>query len=90
MSARIVALVDDRAERPGLEAEHGLSFYIEADGAPVLLDTGRSGGVLARNAAALGVDLGHVGAIVLSHGHYDHTGGLADALRLAPNARVFA
>jgi len=90
VSARMVLLVDDRAESPGLETEHGLSFYVETKDAAVLLDTGQSGGVLARNAAALGVDLGRVGAIVLSHGHYDHTGGLAEALRLAPRARVFA
>ncbi len=40
MGARVVALVDDRAERPGLETEHGLSLYVEADGEAVLLDAG--------------------------------------------------
>jgi len=55
----------------------------------VLFDTGQSG-AFAANARLLGVDIPMVEAIVLSHGHYDHTGGLAEARSLAASARVFA
>ncbi|MBW7863513.1 MAG: MBL fold metallo-hydrolase [Candidatus Hydrogenedentes bacterium] len=70
----IVTLVDNTAAVPGLAAEHGLSFHIAANGRRVLFDTG-AGGALAGNAAALGIDLDRTDAVVLSHGHYDHSGG---------------
>jgi 7,8-dihydropterin-6-yl-methyl-4-(beta-D-ribofuranosyl)aminobenzene 5'-phosphate synthase len=73
----------------GLKSEHGWAAWIEADGHCVLLDTGASDLVL-RNAAALGVPIGEAEAVVLSHGHYDHTGGLAAALEAAPRAIIYA
>ena len=61
-------------------AEHGLAYWIEWDGQRVLFDTGQ-GSVLVSNAFRLGLPLHQADSIVLSHGHYDHTGGLAEALR---------
>src|SRR5271157_231583 len=61
-------------------AEHGLSFYVGSDGIKLLFDTGQSGDVLLHNARVAGIDLKGLDAIVLSHGHYDHTGGLAKVL----------
>ncbi len=84
---RITILVDDEAA-PGLAAEHGLSLWIEAHGRRVLFDTGQ-GAALARNARALGVDLARADSVVLSHGHYDHSGGLAHVLAVAPAAQVY-
>ena len=52
---------------------------MEADGQKILFDTGPTA-MITRNAAALGVDIGSVDRIVLSHGHYDHTGGLQEVL----------
>jgi len=75
---QITVLMDNRA-RAGLLAEHGLSLWIEADGMRLLLDTGQSG-AFARNAESLGIRLEDADAIILSHGHYDHTGGLAELL----------
>jgi len=77
---RITALVENTVHGPGLLAEHGLAFWIEWQGRRVLLDSGQ-GAVLAGNARRLGVPLREVDAVVLSHGHFDHTGGLADVLR---------
>lgn len=83
----ITIIVDDRAG-PGLLAEHGLALWIEAAGKRILFDTGQ-GVVLLNNAHKLGIDLSCTDTIVLSHGHYDHTGGLAAVLALAPGAKVY-
>ncbi len=65
-----------------LWGEHGVSFLIETSNGQVLFDTGQSGEVLAHNAALMDIDLGRVDALAISHAHYDHTGGLAQVLRL--------
>jgi len=85
----ITVLVENTAGREGLEVEHGLSFWIEADDYRVLMDTGQTDAVV-RNASALGVDLARTDAIVLTHGHYDHTGGLAALGPMVAEARVIA
>jgi 7,8-dihydropterin-6-yl-methyl-4-(beta-D-ribofuranosyl)aminobenzene 5'-phosphate synthase len=77
---RITVLVENTAESQGLLAEHGLAFWIEEGSRCVLFDTGQ-GGALVNNAYRLDLSLSRIDTIVLSHGHYDHTGGLADALR---------
>ena len=63
-------------------AEHGLSLLIESDGKRVLFDTGQSGAVV-HNLSLLGVHPSSLDAIVLSHGHYDHVGGLMSVLQHA-------
>jgi 7,8-dihydropterin-6-yl-methyl-4-(beta-D-ribofuranosyl)aminobenzene 5'-phosphate synthase len=73
---RIVLLADNAAGPRGLLAEHGLSLWLEAGGCRILFDTGQ-GLALGHNAEALGIPLARADAVVLSHGHYDHTGGLA-------------
>ncbi|HIJ72484.1 MAG TPA: MBL fold metallo-hydrolase [Candidatus Hydrogenedentes bacterium] len=86
---RLTTLVDNTVGCPGLLGEHGLAFWIETGALRVLFDTG-SGAVLGPNAATLGVDLATTDAVVLSHGHYDHTGALSHVLDAAPRAEVFA
>ncbi len=76
---RVTVLVENTAERAGLLAEHGLAFWMETAAGCLLHDTGQ-GGALLTNAYRLQVPLEHAGGIVLSHGHYDHTGGLGDVL----------
>ena len=87
--ARITILVDNTAGGRGLLAEHGLAFWVEFDDRRLLFDTGQ-GAVLSHNARGLSVPLEKAEAVVLSHGHYDHTGGLAEVLHAAPQARVYA
>ena len=79
MKAAILTLVENTAQGQGILAEHGLSFLVETGEGTVLFDTGQ-GQVLIPNAATMEVDLGKVDRIVLSHGHFDHTGGLRPVL----------
>ena len=76
----LTVLVDNHASRgQPCRAEHGAAFYLEDGEARILFDTGQSDLVL-ENAAALGIDLGRLTHVVLSHGHYDHAGGLGALL----------
>jgi 7,8-dihydropterin-6-yl-methyl-4-(beta-D-ribofuranosyl)aminobenzene 5'-phosphate synthase len=86
---RITVLADNTASGPGLLAEHGIAFWVEIDRYRVLFDTGQ-GLVLATNAHNLGLPIHQADAIVLSHGHYDHTGGLAEALKTNRRVRAYA
>jgi 7,8-dihydropterin-6-yl-methyl-4-(beta-D-ribofuranosyl)aminobenzene 5'-phosphate synthase len=79
MAVTITTLTENTSGSPDIIAEWGQSLFIDADGEKILFDTGPSGLVL-KNAGKLGIDLGSVKKIVLSHGHYDHTGGLKEVL----------
>ena len=72
---RIITLVENTCGNPDCIAEHGLSLYIETEKHKLLLDTGQTDAVV-KNAAVLGIDLSEVDTVILSHGHYDHTGGI--------------
>ncbi len=85
---RVTVLVDNFVAASDLLAEHGLAMLIEADDWRILFDTGQ-GEVLHPNADALGVSLCPLDAVVLSHGHYDHTGGLAGLLREVSLSTIF-
>jgi 7,8-dihydropterin-6-yl-methyl-4-(beta-D-ribofuranosyl)aminobenzene 5'-phosphate synthase len=86
---RIVILADDVAGRRGLLAEHGFSLWLETRDHRELFDTGQ-GLALGHNAEALGIPLAAVDAVVLSHGHDDHTGGLATAVSGRRGLPVYA
>jgi 7,8-dihydropterin-6-yl-methyl-4-(beta-D-ribofuranosyl)aminobenzene 5'-phosphate synthase len=84
---RITVLVENTARGADLLAEHGLAFWIEADGRRILFDTGQ-GKALLSNAEHLGISLDTAEFVVISHGHYDHTGGLKPLLELAKQFAV--
>ena len=84
----ITILVENTARGAGILGEHGLSYWIDTGAHRVLFDTGQ-GMALLNNAAALDIDLATADAVVLSHGHFDHVGGLEAALAVARQAPLF-
>ncbi len=85
---RITVLVENSVHRQGLVAEHGLCFHIQSGSHQLLFDTGQSD-LAVINAATLRLPLDPIEALVLSHGHYDHTGGVPTVLDMAPEAKCF-
>lgn len=84
---RITVLVENSVHRRQLVAEHGLSFHIQNGSRSLLFDAGQTDLALI-NAESLHLPLNNVESIALSHGHYDHTGGVPAILDVAPQARV--
>jgi len=84
---RITTLVENHPGE-GLAGEHGLSFYIEHQGRVYLSDVGKTG-LFVENARKLGADLAAVEALVITHHHYDHGGGLRDFFAVNDRATVY-
>lgn len=84
----ITILVDNTASKPNFLAEHGLSLWVEHNGKYILFDTGQSN-MFIQNAQSLGINLAKADAIIVSHGHYDHTGGLKAILDIVPKATLY-
>jgi 7,8-dihydropterin-6-yl-methyl-4-(beta-D-ribofuranosyl)aminobenzene 5'-phosphate synthase len=87
-SIRITVLVENSVHRQGLVAEHGLSFHVQFGEHSLLFDTGQTD-LAVINAETLRLPLDRVEAIVLSHGHYDHPGGIPAMLEIVPEARIY-
>ena len=85
---KITVLVENTSNDPHFGAEHGLSLYIQTETHTILFDMGQSD-LFAANAEMLGIDLADVDLAVLSHGHYDHGGGLSHFLEVNKKAPVF-
>jgi len=88
MSAVKVTIVVDNTAKDGLASEHGFAAWIEVAGRRLLFDTGQ-GPALPGNASKLSIDLRATDILVLSHGHYDHTGGVPLVVELAPAVQVY-
>jgi len=84
---KLTTLIENKQVIKQLKCEHGLSFLLQTNGCTVLFDTGQSDKLL-HNAQLLGVNLSDVDYVVLSHGHYDHTGGLPHFLEINSTAKV--
>jgi len=79
MGIRITTLSENTAGKDYLLAEWGQGIFVETEEMNILFDTG-AGISLVQNAGKLGIDLQTIDKIVLSHGHFDHTGGLQSLL----------
>ena len=85
---KVICLAENTEGSTHCPYEHGLCYYIETGSHKILLDTGADD-LLVRNAKQLGVDLTAVDTVVLSHGHYDHGGGLLSFFEINHTAAVF-
>ncbi len=85
---RIVNLIENTEGVEGCSCAHGLSFYIETEKHKLLFDLGPSGDTLG-NAGQLGVDLKAVDTVILSHGHYDHSGGIISFSEINNDAPIY-
>lgn len=86
---KIYTLMENTARDASLHCEHGLSLYIETGSRKLLFDAGQTD-AFAKNAENMGVDLSQVDTAILSHGHYDHSGGFAAFRQRNPHAPVYA
>ena len=90
MKRKITILCENSAAVPfSVIGEHGFACYIETEDANYLFDTGQGLGIV-NNASALKKDLSGIDSIIISHGHYEHTGGLAQVLQITGKKSVFA
>lgn len=85
---KIINLVENSPGIPGCGYEHGLSFYIETKKHKLLVDSGATD-LFLHNADLLHIDLQKVDTMILSHGHYDHGGGIPAFSRLNPEAAIY-
>ena len=85
---KIVNLVEDTAGDNACLNEHGLSFYIETKNHKLLMDCGTTDMFL-HNAKILDVDVTCVDTVILSHGHYDHSGGILPFTQLNSQAKIY-
>lgn len=85
---KITVLNENHSSSPHLLSEHGLSLYIETKNHNILFDTGQSD-IFEHNAQLLGVDLSKADIAIISHGHYDHGGGLKRFLKINSKAEIY-
>jgi 7,8-dihydropterin-6-yl-methyl-4-(beta-D-ribofuranosyl)aminobenzene 5'-phosphate synthase len=90
MKAKVTIVCENCVfNQPGAIAEHGLSIFMETDRGNYLLDTGQGKAVI-NNALVLGLDLKTIKGIIMSHHHWDHTGGLGPVLDLKGAVDIYA
>lgn len=90
MSLKVTVLVENTVGVPlGLLSEWGLSMFLDFGDERILFDTGEQGSLIG-NAQTMGINLKEIDEIVLSHGHYDHTGGLFQLLKYRGKVPVYA
>ena len=85
---KITTLIDNLTYGKNFVGEHGLSILIENDKKKILFDTGQSGNFI-KNANLLGIDISDIDSVVISHGHYDHCGGIMEFVKYNKKAKIY-
>ncbi|MDD4839052.1 MAG: MBL fold metallo-hydrolase [Clostridia bacterium] len=85
---KITVLAENTTISEKYKSEHGLSFYIETKNHKILFDVGASS-LFAENAKKMNIDLTKIDTVIISHGHYDHGGGLKTFLGLNSTAKIY-
>ena len=87
---RVTILYDSFGKNPSLTMDWGFAALIEYGGKRILFDTGNNAKIFEHNVKAVGVDLGNLDFVVMSHRHGDHMGGLAYLLKVNPTVKIYA
>jgi len=85
---KIINLIENTEGNSRCTCAHGLSFYVETQKHKLLLDLGPSDETM-QNARALDIDLSAVDTVILSHGHYDHSGGIIPFTKINDKALIY-
>lgn len=85
---RVVALIENTSASEKLGVEHGLSLYVENSGERYLIDTGASDKFIT-NAQRMRISLEDIDKLLISHNHYDHTGGIEALLKINPDIKIY-
>lgn len=85
---KIIIVIEDTFGNPKCKFEHGLSVYIETEKHKLLVDTGATNAFI-ENADKLGIDIKQIDTVILSHGHYDHSGGIIAFNKLNHDAKIY-
>jgi len=89
-TVELIVVYDNYPLGKGLRTAHGFACIVRTGAQAVLFDTGGSGQILLENMGKLGIDFAEIHAVVLSHMHWDHVGGLDAVLEASPEATVYA
>lgn len=84
---KLKVLVDNLTYDRNLSGEHGLSYYIEENDIKILFDTGQSSRFI-ENGLKMNIDFLKIDYLILSHGHYDHSGGIEDFFKVNSKAKL--
>src|SRR5262249_33018789 len=87
---RVTILYDSFGKSPSVTMDWGFAALVEYGGKRILFDTGNNASIFEHNVKALGVDLGNLDFVVMSHRHGDHMGGLAYLLKVNPTVKIYA
>lgn len=85
---KVITLIEDTPGNNECDFEHGLALYIETKQHKLLVDTGATG-KFTENAIKLGVDLRKIDTVIISHGHYDHAGGVPAFCEINNHAQIY-
>ncbi len=89
MPLKITTLIENnQGEHLALKYEHGICFFIETDNKKIIFDIGSTDSFI-HNSKLLNINTSETDIVVLSHGHYDHTGGLKSLMNYTRNFKLY-